>query len=364
MRIEGPALYYDGRSSRGSAVRFVLDLAGVTILSAEGGAIAAWPLGSVRRADSGPGLLRLASTAAEDARLEISDADALRDVGPALRALPDRDGTSWAGVAKVGAWFAAAVASLVGLVWIGIPAAADKLAPLVPVPVEQKLGGSVKPQILAALNRGQAPRLCAAPAGKAALERLTAPLVAAARAPMPITIEVVDVPVPNAFALPGGHVLVMRGLIDRMQGPDELAGVLAHEFGHVVHRDAMRGVLKSAGLSILVGVVVGDFTGSTIAVAVGRTLIDASYSRGAETMADDFAVDLMGRVGRDGGALGTALERITADGPKLDGALSWLSTHPDTAARAEALRKAGAGRAKGPALLDAAGWASLRAICS
>lgn len=106
-----------------------------------------------------------------------------------------------------------------------------------PVGVEQQLGATVKPQILASLSGGKAAKLCTAPAGSAALQKLVAPYLAVAQTPLPVTIEVVDVGVPNAFALPGGHILVLRGLIDKVETPEQLAGVIAHELGHVAHRD-------------------------------------------------------------------------------------------------------------------------------
>lgn len=363
MRFEGNALYYDGRSSRGSGVRFLLDLSGLTIATPDGTVLATWPTGRLRRADSAPGMVRLAAEGEEDARLEVSDPALVAAMTAALRAVPGPDAGSWSGILKVGGWLGAAMASLAALVWWGIPYAADRIAPLVPVSIERQVGESVKPQILTALGSGGAAEVCRDAAGLAALKRMTEPMLARASTPLPIDIEVVDVKVPNAFALPGGHVLVMRGLIDKVETADELAGVIAHEIGHVVHRDAMRGVLKSAGLSLLAGLVIGDFTGSTIAIAVGRTLIDAGYSRDAESMADAYAVELMGGLGRDPAALGSALKRITGDEAATPGILSWLSTHPDTATRAATLSKASPRAAPGVPLLSAADWAALKGIC-
>ncbi|MBT9288401.1 M48 family metallopeptidase [Prosthecodimorpha staleyi] len=361
MRIEGHGTFYDGRSSRPVPVAFALDLARLGIADMAGAELAAWPVASLRRADAGAGRIRIACDG-EDARLDVTDPGTVQALTAALRATP-AVGSDWRGIVRVGGWMLAAVASIAALVVFGIPLLADRLTPLIPVSAELKLGEAAKPQILGTLSGGKTPKLCRAQDGVVALARLTDPLVAAAGAPLPVTIEVVDIRMPNAFALPGGSVILTRGLIEKVARPEELAGVFAHELGHVVHRDGMRGLLKSAGLSIVFGLVIGDFTGSSVAVLVGRTLIDASYSRETESMADAFAIELMTRIGRDPAALGSALDAIGKDGPELDGFLSWLSTHPVTAERTNRLRAAGGGTAAAGPILAAADWAALKAIC-
>src|SRR5438067_7122963 len=117
---------------------------------------------------------------------------------------------------------------------------------------------------------------------------------------------------PNAFALPGGRVYVLSGLLAQAQSPDELAGVLAHEFGHVVRRDALRRLIRDGGTSFLVGLMFGDVTGSGAVLMAGRALLSASYSRDDERGADGFAVMVMHRLGRPTAPLGALLTRITA----------------------------------------------------
>ncbi|MCW1843856.1 M48 family metallopeptidase [Prosthecomicrobium hirschii] len=361
MRIEGRGTFYDGRSSRPVPVAFALDLARLSIADMAGVELASWPMANLRRADAGAGRVRIAREG-EDARLEVDDSVAARALSVALRATP-AVGSDWRGLFKVAGWMLAALASIAALLFVGIPALADRIAPLIPVSAEQKIGEAAKPQILSTLSGGKTPKLCRSQDGSLALRHLTEPLIAAAGAPLPVTVDVVDVRLPNAFALPGGSVILTRGLIEKVASPEELAGVFAHELGHVVHRDGMRGLLKSAGLSIVLGLIIGDFTGSSVAVLVGRTLIDAGYSRETEAMADAFAIDLMTRIGRDPAALGTALEAISKEGPELDGVLSWLSTHPVTAERTRILRAAGGRTGAAEPILDPAGWAALKAIC-
>ena len=82
------------------------------------------------------------------------------------------------------------------------------------------------------------------------------------------------------MALPGGHVYVDDGLIAIAQTPDELAGVLAHEIGHVAHRDGTRTVLQTAGLSFLFGMMLGDFVGGGAVVIAARTVLKSSVAPG------------------------------------------------------------------------------------
>ena len=161
----------------------------------------------------------------------------------------------------------AAVVSLIFTAIIGVPVLATRLTPLVPISVEQKLGNAVDSQIRATLDTKHlgAGFVCGAgangAAGRAALDKLVGQLKAAAALPYPLRVDVVRRADFNAFALPGGHIYAFQGLIDRAQTPDEVAGVLAHEIGHVAHRDGTRTVLQAAGLSFLFGMMLGDFVG-------------------------------------------------------------------------------------------------------
>jgi len=163
---------------------------------------------------------------------------------------------------------------------------------------------------------------------------------------------------------------VFEGLIDKAETPDELAGVIAHEIGHVAHRDGVRAVMQAAGLSFLFGMLIGDFTGGGAAVIAVRTVMESSYSRETEAAADAYGAQLVAKLGRDPRALGTILVRIAG----TSGAISkFLLSHPAAKDRAAAIATfAGARRdappiADGPdtspGLLSAAEWSALKRIC-
>ena len=118
-------------------------------------------------------------------------------------------------------------------------------------------------------------------------------------------------PVPNAFALPGGKVYLFSGLLAKAENPDEIAGVLAHELGHLRHRDGTRNLIYNGGTSFLIGLLFGDITGSGALIFASRSLVTASYSREAEQNADTFAIDVMHRLGRSPKPMGELMFRVT-----------------------------------------------------
>ena len=103
-----------------------------------------------------------------------------------------------------------------------------------------------------------------------------------------IKTAVLSTPIPNAFALPGAKIYLLNGLLAKAENPDEIAGVLAHEFGHLKHRDATRNLIYNGGTSFLIGLLFGDVTGSGALIFASRSLVTSSYSREAEYNADTF----------------------------------------------------------------------------
>src|SRR6185369_388704 len=124
---------------------------------------------------------------------------------------------------------------------------------------ERWLGEAVDTQARRMLDKGTAgrPFECGGAdgeaEGRAALGRLIGKLEQAAGLPIPLDAKVVRRNEANAIALPGGHIYVFEGLIDKSESTDELGGVIAHEIGHVANRDGTRAILQSAGLSFLFG---------------------------------------------------------------------------------------------------------------
>ena len=141
-------------------------------------------------------------------------------------------------------------------------------------------------------------------------------------------------PEANAITLPGGHIYVFQGLIDEARSPDELPVSSPMKFGHAAHRDGMRTVIGTAGHSLLLGMLLGDFVGGGAVMLAARNILQTSYSREVEeAAADRYGVTLMTKVGGDPRALGTILTRIagtTHPGPKM---LARSSRHPQPRSR-------------------------------
>lgn len=162
------------------------------------------------------------------------------------------------------------------------------------------------------------------------------------RAAQPVEIVLVDSPVVNAQAFPGGLIVIHRGLLERMRCPEELAAVVAHEMAHVRYRDSLSALRRQLGLSVLLSVV-GMPQG---AEALQRMIEQAStlhYSRRIEARADRYALELLAAGRLDPARLGDALQHIAEAGqPELPGrlpdVLEYLQTHPSVQDRIEAAR--------------------------
>jgi Zn-dependent protease with chaperone function len=350
----GPAIYFDGTSSRRRTV--TLHFADRLEISADGSTLGAWAYADIRRADSPSGTLRLSSVGAPAlARLEIREAA----VAASLVARCDRideNNPGRRGAAVIVGWSLAAAVSIVLVVLFGVPLAADRLTPLVPEAFERRLGDVADGQVKTLFGA----KVCDDAAGQLAFAKLVNALREAAGMDTSVQSGVLGTPVPNAFALPGGKVYLFNGLLAKAENADEIAGVLAHELGHLRHRDNMRSLIHNGGTSFLIGLLFGDVTGSAAVIFASRTLVTASHSREAEQNADSFAIDVMHKLGRPSKPAGELLFRVT--GKEGDKGLSILSSHPLTEDRLARMTREDR-PASGPPLLTAEEWRSLKSIC-
>ncbi|MCP1547901.1 MULTISPECIES: M48 family metallopeptidase [Methylorubrum] len=346
--------FFDGLSARPRPVTLRLTFR----LEVSGGDVSRdWSLLDLRAADAAPPLMRINHTQGPES-IEFAD----ETFAEALKArCPDLNRTeSGGGLTRLVLWSIAAGVSVLLTAVYGVPAASNLLAPLVPRAIEAQLGRSVDTQIVGLLGD---PPLCNDSAARTVLDRLTARLAEGMALPETPQVTVRRHTVANALALPGGRVILLSDIIAKAKNGDELAGILAHEFGHVAARDPMRSVITAGGTSFLLSLVLGDLTGSTVLVTIGQAAISANYSRDAERTADAYAVTAVKRAGGDGAALAAILERITdADDEKPD-ATSFLRSHPVTAERSARIRSLAGQKPAGPGILSEAEWKSLQGIC-
>jgi beta-barrel assembly-enhancing protease len=176
---------------------------------------------------------------------------------------------------------------------------------------------------------------------------------------IPYNFYIVNSDAVNAFAVPGGHIYLNRGLIERAENVSEVAGVLAHEIAHVVQRHGIeqwrRAQTAEMGLQVLYGVLLGRQPGAVegAAIQVGGTAVFAGYSREAEREADREAVNYLVASGINPYGLVTFFEKLMELQQREPGQVEqWFATHPTTRERIELTRQMidGTPGARGPGL--------------
>ncbi len=248
------------------------------------------------------------------------------------------------------------LAALLAGLWLIFKAISFLLVALLPTSWEAAIGEAFAVHYLEE-SGGQCPMRAAE---AAALKRLTAPLMTAAEL-QDVRFYIADNAAVNALAFPGGHVVILRGLLDTATSPDMVAGVVAHELGHVYHRHSAEGVSDQIALWAIIETLTG---GSGLSWWV-LDLAGLAGSRAAEREADAFAVEVMHTSGLDPRALADFLRLIDPEGASGasggDELINLLSTHPLSNERIEAVEAAA--RKAERAALGARDWTTLKDVC-
>jgi predicted Zn-dependent protease len=166
------------------------------------------------------------------------------------------------------------------------------------------------------------------------------------RPAVPWEFKVMDSPVVNAFAAPGGYIFVTRGLLAAVNDEAELAGVLAHEIGHVTARHSARNYSQSllAGLGIQLGTALAGSYGQVLGplLEAGTGLLFLKYSRDDERQADALGVEYASKAGYDTNRMADFFTTLQRQETLEDGAGSglpeWFSSHPSPVDREAAVR--------------------------
>lgn len=339
-----PAQWYDGITARRHDGEARVGTAGAILLAEEYHEAIVLPAGVLVRHDVQAQRVVYARNDNTDFRLILP-----REVPPSLAAaLP--------GGNEYGAWidrFGIARSALaMGLVSAALVAAVmtapDWLGPRIPDSWDRAIGDTMVGDI--------DNRLCHTPEADAALAKLLAEVDPDKQK---VRAGIANIGMVNAVALPGQHVLLFDGIVQDAKSPDELAGVLAHEVGHVRERHVMTAMMRQFGLSILLA---GADSG-VISNASG--LATMGYSREAEAEADEVARKRLAAADISPVPTAQFFERMgkqahESDQPAVAG---WLASHPSSSTRAKAFRaEAVAGKTYKPAL-TAKEFAALKAAC-
>lgn len=215
---------------------------------------------------------------------------------------------------------------------LGFAAGATTLAGCAPISTqqEQQLGADYASQINAQLPIVNDAQI------NAYINDLGRQIAAAGHRRIPYRFYIVNAEQVNAFAVPGGYIYVNRGLIEATDNMSELAGVLAHEIGHVEERHSVEQMsrVQSANLGLNLAYILLGRAPSGLeqaAIGVGGNLVLSKYSRSAEDEADAVAIPMLMGAGINPRGLLTFFDELLAQQRRSPSSVeTWFSTHPTT----------------------------------
>ncbi|CCQ89574.1 putative Peptidase, family M48 [Nitrospina gracilis 3/211] len=350
------AWYFDGRTANKHPVLICATAQSLTLRLKSGEAIE-WPYPQIRLSPSGKGK--------SGVHLERTTGDPVQSVTEQLLVedptfldrveaiAPDALGSFWsrpkhASSRRILLWLAVvAIPFLLYGVWtLFIPAMADRVAENVPVEWEVKLGDTVHESLF----RGSPPT--AVGVQKKMLDAITQRLLATVPdQPYDFRVSIHPSNQINALALPGGIVVVFQGLVNQTESPEELAGVLAHEFQHVLRRHSTRGIIRQLASGMFLSMMVGDANGVMSGVLQTAGELDSlRFSRSMETEADREGMKMMVAARIDPQGMVRVFEKLEKEEKKLlavvqseEGEvpewMQYLSTHPAAGNRVKMLEK-------------------------
>jgi beta-barrel assembly-enhancing protease len=282
---------------------------------------------------------------------------ALAQAAPKLTAKAQRWRMLWPGlIVTVGATTIAAI------MWFADVSPAHGVAKMLP----DKTRVAIGKEVIKSMSSGHA--TCQDTRGKEALAKLAARLSNATGSKKVFDVAVVDWDMVNAFAAPGEEIILMRGLIEKAESPDEVAGVLAHEMGHGLELHPETSIIRVLGLTAITEFMLGG-SGGTLA-NLGLMLTQLGYSRQAEKQADRQALSILKKAEIDTKGFSDFFRRVAKmtnektdkkSGSESDDTFDMLRTHPSPADRL-AVIEAQPKYAATPAL-DVADWKALKRIC-
>ncbi len=154
-------------------------------------------------------------------------------------------------------------------------------------------------------------------------------------------VAVVDADMVNAFAFPGGYIIVTSGMIEQADAPEEIAAVLSHEIVHVLHRHGMRKLVRQAGLGILVSIVFGDISALSELIQLSSQLESLSFDRDLERDADQGGVKILQAAGISPQYMVSFFEKLHKVEDAVSGNIPEIfRTHPLTEERIQQLKNA------------------------
>jgi Zn-dependent protease with chaperone function len=357
MRFE--ARLFDGETASSRGVDVSLLSGGLEITDRDSGKVRLWTLSGLEAVDPPqPGFdLRLKHLSEPGSRLVVpagGAARALVEAAPHLgrRVHPQK-------VVRHLLIAGAFVFALLAAGYLVLSLLPQTVADVMPESLRERLGALAERSLI------EDAAACTAPSGLKAMEALKARLAGSLPEAPPFSVDVVELPVINAFALPGGRIIVSGRLIREADSPEEVAGVLAHELGHVAYRHPEAQFVRIMGLQLVLTLATGTSGGDTLGGLAGLLTI-LRYTREAERQADAFATRLMAEGRIDPMGLRDFFGRVRkmqggSPGGVLSGIGDIFSTHPGTEGRIEAIEPLPEGTAR--EVIAPETFRELKAIC-
>lgn len=334
-----------------------------------------WPLKNIELVSGGkPGqALRLKLRGNHGSRLTLPEgvtADTLLATAPSLLYAHKR--RFWTGAAiAVAAVLAVAIAA-----YATLAVAPQALARFIPDNIVNSFADGLEKSVIKSSRR------CNSTAGQDALNKIARRVVSGVEDPPTFSLRVFDIrkqgtkKLVNALALPGGRMVFSAGLIEKAESADEVAGVLAHELGHVAHRHPEAAIVRVYGLQMFLSLFTTGQGADTIGNIAG-VLAALRYSRAAEIEADAYAVKALNNSRVDPKGLQMFFVRMqknktaakTSKQSKENSALQkqfepfadLFSTHPGSDDRIASIKPRPGGSE--PAVLNDEEWKALKGIC-
>ncbi len=381
MPAKPNAEFFDGRSAHSHLAHVSFDGRNLTI-ARDGETNILWRADEVELVSGGkPGqALRLKQRGDHGSRLTLPEGDLADSILNSQRHIRHGHRNRFFRGAAVAV---GTVALLFGIGYGMLAYAPQALAGLIPDRIVNSFADGLEKSVIKSSKR------CNNPAGEAALNKVARRVVSGAENPPTFSLRVFDIrqagnrKLVNAFALPGGRMVFSAGLIDDAQSADEVAGVLAHELGHVALRHPEAAIVRVYGLQMLLSLFSAGQGAETLSNLAG-VLAVLRYSRAAEAEADEYAVKVLNEAQVDPKGLQTFFARLLKKsmpglspkstggdgventdenslGARLKPLADMFSTHPGTEARVDAIRPRPGGTQ--PPVLTQAEWAALKNIC-
>lgn len=242
----------------------------------------------------------------------------------------------------------------------GIPVIASRAAPFVPVSWEEHLGQAVVGHL------APPDRRCDDETRVQAIEKISQILTSTLpKKRYRFRVIVMNDPRVNAFAAPGGYIVIFRGLLEMAETPEELAGVLAHELQHIVHQHVTCALFQHASIRLLLAAMAGDANSAmSFGLESARFLATLRYSREHEEEADREGMKMVLRARIDPRGMITIFEKLQKEGKRSLRVPTYLSTHPNLETRIRLFKSlADKSQIMPVPLLEGNDWSDIRRLC-